>query len=199
MIDVMDDARDARNARQLSDAAMWHIVCHPGTPAPELAEMLGVTAGRIRNARYRFRAAGGWSCRVAFVPCASCGEPVTLGGHLRRDRAYHSACRRPARQAINQRLDKRRWEAADVHARHERLQLRHDHDAHYQEATARDATYAGQRWDAGDDAFLVANADAPDYRLAAALRRSLYAVRARKATLRRCGRLPEPEHGRYAS
>jgi hypothetical protein len=132
----MIDPRDARNARQLSDAAMWVIVCHPELPAPELAVMLSTSATTIRNARSRFRRAG-WSCRVSYVPCAACADPVTLGGHVRRDRAYHPARRPAARQRLQQGLDRHRWERADDAARQRLLAKRTAHDRHYQAVTRR--------------------------------------------------------------
>jgi hypothetical protein len=75
---AMNDPRDARNARQLPNAAVWVIVCHPTMPAPELARFIGCDVNTIRNRRLRIRRHG-WFCRVAYVPCAACGEPVTLG------------------------------------------------------------------------------------------------------------------------
>ncbi len=179
----MTDPRDARNARQLSDAAMWFIVCHPGLPAPELAVLLGASANTIRNARYRFRREG-WCCRVSYVPCAACGEPVTIDGHVRRNRAYHPACRTEARRSIQQGLDQRRWEQADVHERTRLLAKRKAYDEHYQTVTRSTASRHGARWSREDDAVLDERDGEPAYRLAQALGRTLKAVRSRQGKLR---------------
>ena len=180
----MTDPRDARNGRQLSDAAMWLIVCHPGGTAPELAVMLGTSASRVRNARYRFRREG-WSCRVAYVPCMACGERVTVGGHVRRDRVYHARCRPEARRQIQQRLDHRRWEQADEHARRRLFAKRLAYDDRYQATTRQAATRHGARWSREEDAVLIEQEDSPDQELAQALGRSLKAVRSRQGKLRR--------------
>ncbi len=180
----MTDPRDARNSRQLPDAAMWLIVCHPGMSAPELAVMLGTSANRVRDARYRFRRQG-WSCRVAYVPCTACGEPVTVGGHVRRDRVYHSGCRPEARRRIQQGLDQRRWEQADIAERSRLLAKRLAYDEHYQALTRQAATRHGARWSREDDTILIEQEDTPDYELAQALGRSLRAVRGRQGKLRR--------------
>lgn len=180
----MTDPRDARTGLQLPDGAMWLIVCHPGVPAPELAVMLGISANRVRDARYRFRRQG-WSCRVAYVSCTACGGPVTIGGHVRRDRAYHPACRPQARRRIQQDLDHRRWEQADIAERSRLLAKRLAYDEHYQALTRQVATRHGARWSPEDDAVLVEQEDTPDHELAQALGRSLRAVRGRQGKLRR--------------
>lgn len=179
----MTDPRDARNGRQLSDAAMWYIVCHPDLRSQELAVLLDTSANRVRNARYRFRREG-WSCRVAYVSCTACGEPVTVGGHVRRDRVYHSGCRPEARRQIQRRLDHQRWEQADLHARSRLLAKRVAYDDRYQATTRQTATRHGARWSPEDDAVLIEQADTPDYELAQALGRTLKAVRSRQGKLR---------------
>ncbi len=187
---TMTDSRDARNTRQLPDAAMWFIVCHPALSAPELAVLLGTSGNRIRNARYRFRREG-WSCSVAYVPCAACGKLVTIGGHVRRDRAYHPARRTGARRSIQHGLDQRRWEQADLNERNRLLAKRKAHDEHYQAVTQPAASRHGSRWSRDEDAVLVERDGEPDYRLAQALGRTLLAVRSRQGKLRQKRRTQE--------
>jgi hypothetical protein len=52
----MTDSRDARLKRQLSNDAMWTIVCHP-TP-PELGAHLGISNVRIYQVRLALKPAG---------------------------------------------------------------------------------------------------------------------------------------------
>jgi hypothetical protein len=137
----MTDPRDARLQRQLSDAAMWTIVCHPTAPA--LGARLGISNVRINKIRHTLKAAG-WSCRVAYVPCAHCGDAVAVGGHMRRDRAYHPAGKPAARRAINMRLARQRWERLDVHERNASLDKVAAHDAHHQQRTRDAATQHGR-------------------------------------------------------
>jgi hypothetical protein len=139
----MNDPRDARLGRQLSDDAMWTIVCHPTVPAPELGARLGIGNVRINKVRHALKPAG-WSCRVDFVPCAHCGELVTVGGHVRRDRAYHDPRRPAARRAIQAALEQRRWARADLHERSRLLDRRSAGDQEHQQQTREAAPGMGR-------------------------------------------------------
>jgi hypothetical protein len=188
MIAAMTDSSAARLKRQLSDESMWTIVCHPTVPAPELGARLGISNVRINKVRHALKATG-WSCTVAYVPCAACGELVTVGGHVRRDRAYHTTCRPAARAAIQEVLDRARWERADVHERHRLLDKRKASDEAHQQRTRDAAVQHGMRWTEAEVAYLIAHAADPEHRLATALGRSLYAVRTRMGILRERGLL----------
>jgi hypothetical protein len=175
---AVTDPRDARHARQLSDDAMWTIVCHPTTPAPALGARLGISNVRVNKIRHALKPAG-WSCTVAYVPCAHCGALLTIGGHVRRDRAYHAPCRPAARTAIQATLDRRRWARADVDERNRLLDRRTASDEAHQPRTRDAATQHGARWTEEELAYLIAHHAEAEHRLATALGRSLSAVRKR--------------------
>ena len=64
----------------LTDEQLWAIICaDPSIKRPQLAEMVGALPGPVNSARWRLRTYG-WTCRVSYGVCRSCGKPLVHQG-----------------------------------------------------------------------------------------------------------------------
>ena len=108
-----------------------------------------------------------------------------------RSTRYVAAWRRrhPDRDRLLRERDKARrrelWPTLPPEVREGTLERAHAYDREAYAATLEAATTLGQRWTEDDDAHVLANLSAPAAEVAAALGRTLWAVRGRRVTLRR--------------
>lgn len=169
---------------KLSIEQCWLIVCAPAdVSSASLARAWGVSESTVFHARARIRRHG-WTCPVAYVQCAECGEWLTNDRIRTPRRRYHEACRAIETARISRRHHERRWATWDDEMRKQMAQGAQEYAAEAQEETKRDARQHRAPWTAAEDAMLIERPDATIAELAHQLGRTYWAVKARRVLLR---------------
>ena len=192
VVRMTHDTRASVSRRQFDDAIVWEIVCQPETPPRVLAHTLGILPQRVRSIRHRVR--NGWTVAVSYRPCMVCGQMMTIGGHVRRDRTYHRDCRAQALRDMGRRHDTDRFARMDPERLAARRSFGLQHERRVNTETQARAAHHGARWTREEDAALLAHGTGNDRDLAVTLGRSLYAVRHRTNVLKR----NRPKYGALA-
>lgn len=149
----------------LPDWMIWEIVQEMGKPDGErrswaqMARDLNVKRDVVANQVYRLR--DGWTCPLTHVPCRVCGE-IVIARAWGPPVSTHPGCM-PQRKAD----DLRAW-AEPI-----------------QDETREHAVHHRQRWTIAEDRYILDHWDDRAEDVARDLNRTLYAVNARRHTLRK--------------
>jgi len=168
----------------LTDDQNWILVCAPDDVASaSLARAWGVSESTVSHARARIRRYG-WTCPVAYVQCAECGEWLTNDRTRTPRRRYHDACRMIETARISRRHHELRWATWDDEKRKQVAQGAQEYAAEAQEESRKAARQHRAPWTDAEDAILVERPDATIAELARELGRTYWAVKARRVLLR---------------
>ena len=176
----------------LTDSQCWLILTSPDTvPDDVLAATIGATASAVHAARWRFRRHG-WTVWVSYGVCPLCTRPFTRQGHHASRRRYHDACRPLVLKQLGALHAQARWERFTPAQQQTLLDRAHRHTRDRQAETRVTDSRRMCRWSAAEDDAIRDPAAPPDHDLAVQLGRTLYAIRGRRAWLRRRDGMTEP-------
>ena len=174
---------------KLTDEQNRIIVCAPDdVTSVALAAVFGVSESTIAHVRLRMRRQG-WTCPIAYVACQECGEPITNDQIRQPRRRYHPTCRKAETQRISRRHHERRWQALDETTRVLIAERAGNYADDAQRASSLAATQHGAPWSAEDDAVLIERSTSSMFVLSNLLGRTYWAIKARRAWLRKRGLL----------
>ena len=211
---------EERKLRLLSPEELQQIAWRLDEPAAAVARELGLDYWAVAYHHRRMRRAGGWVCELHWTTCAVCGRPLCYGErprkvhvHCERRRVVERSRERrernpgqstpyvrryreehPEKLVEHRRkgLDyaRARFEALPPELKAASLAKAHEADRRDQPLTAELAEASGSPWTADEDQYVLDHLLEPARDVALALGRTLWAVRNRRAHLRRALGLP---------